>query len=215
MTTDELGKMIDHTLLKAQATSQDIKTLCEQAKEYGFATVCVHPVWVPLAHDRLIGTGVAVGTVVGFPYGTQTTETKAFETRQGISFGAEEIDMVLAIGQLKEKQYDFVRNDIQAVVKAAEGATVKVIIETGLLTQEEKVKACELAVEAGAAFVKTSTGFNVGGATVEDVSLMKKTVGDKAQVKASGGVRSRADALAMISAGATRIGTSSGISIVR
>lgn len=210
-------KMIDHTLLKADATREEIVTLAKEAKKYSFASVCVNPTWVRTAAEILADTpAVKVCTVIGFPLGATTPETKAFETKNAIENGANEIDMVINIAALKDNQDDLVETDIRAVVEAAQGkALVKVIIETCLLTNEEKVKACELSVKAGADFVKTSTGFSTGGATVEDIRLMRKTVGPKIGVKASGGVRSREDALAMVEAGATRIGASSGVSIAR
>jgi deoxyribose-phosphate aldolase len=206
---------IDHTLLKADATKEQIVTLCEEAKEYSFASVCVNPTWVKTAAELLKETpNVKVCTVIGFPLGATTSETKAFETKNAIENGANEVDMVINIGALKDKQDDLVQQDIKAVVDAAKGkALVKVIIETSLLTDEEKKRACELAVKAGTDFVKTSTGFSTGGATVEDIRLMRETVGPDLGVKASGGVRSREDALAMIEAGATRIGASSGVAI--
>lgn len=209
-----LNKYIDHTLLKADATKEKILTLCEQAREYDFASVCVNSCWVKTCKEALKGTDVNVCTVVGFPLGAMSKEGKAFETRQAVEDGADEIDMVINIGALKDRDYDFVTKDIAAVVEAAQGRTVKVIIEACLLTDEEKERACRLAKEANADFVKTSTGFSTGGATLEDVKLMKETVGDKCRVKAAGGVRSRADALAMIAAGAERIGTSRGVQLM-
>ncbi|WP_042455097.1 deoxyribose-phosphate aldolase [Neobacillus dielmonensis] len=215
--TQNIARMIDHTLLKADATKDQITQLVNEAKEYSFASVCVNPTWVKDAAEMLKDTpDVKVCTVIGFPLGASTSETKAFETSNAIDNGADEIDMVLNIGALKGGQYGVVEEDIKAVVDAAKGkALVKVIIETCLLTDEEKVKACELSVKAGADFVKTSTGFSTGGATVEDIRLMRKTVGPDLGVKASGGVRSREDALAMVEAGATRIGASSGIAICK
>jgi deoxyribose-phosphate aldolase len=212
----EIAKMIDHTLLKAEATKEQIEKLCAEAKEYQFASVCVNPTWVSYASELLKGTGVDVCTVIGFPLGATTPETKAFETTNAIENGATEVDMVINIGALKDRNDSLVERDIQAVVNAAKGkALTKVIIETSLLTEEEKVRACELAVSAGTDFVKTSTGFSTGGATVSDIALMRKTVGPTIGVKASGGVRSAEDAKNMIDAGATRIGASSGISIVK
>ena len=207
--------MIDHTLLKADATKAEIIKLVEEAKEHSFASVCVNPTWVKTAAEMLADTkDVKVCTVIGFPLGASTTETKAFETKNAIENGANEIDMVINIAAVKDQDNELVERDIKAVVEAAKGkALVKVIIETSLLTKEEKVRACELAVKAGADFVKTSTGFSTGGATVEDVRLMRETVGPNVGVKASGGVRSREDALAMIEAGANRIGASSGVAI--
>ncbi|WP_445612726.1 deoxyribose-phosphate aldolase [Geobacillus sp. YF-1] len=214
--TENMAKMIDHTLLKPEATKEQIIQLCREAKQYGFASVCVNPAWVKAAARELSGTDVRVCTVIGFPLGATTPETKAFETNNAIENGAGEVDMVINIGALKSGDDELVERDIRAVVEAAAGkALVKVIIETALLTDEEKVRACQLAVKAGADYVKTSTGFSGGGATVEDVALMRRTVGDKAGVKASGGVRDRETAEAMIAAGATRIGTSSGVAIVR
>ncbi|MGN8841382.1 deoxyribose-phosphate aldolase [Niallia sp. Sow4_A1] len=210
-----IAKMIDHTLLKADATKEQIVTLCEEAKQYTFASVCVNPTWVKVASELLDGTEVKVCTVIGFPLGATTSATKAFETEDAIKNGATEVDMVINIGALKDKNYDLVKEDIKAVVDAAKGkALSKVIIETSLLTNEEKEIACKLAVEAGADFVKTSTGFSTGGATVEDIALMRKTVGPSVGVKASGGVRSSEDTAKMIEAGATRIGASSGVAIV-
>ncbi|MBO8177623.1 deoxyribose-phosphate aldolase [Aeribacillus pallidus] len=212
----EIARMIDHTLLKPETTKEQIEKLCNEAKEYNFASVCVNPTWVKYASELLQGTEVKVCTVIGFPLGANTPETKAFETKNAIENGAEEVDMVINIGALKSGNYDLVEEDIRAVVEAAKGkALTKVIIETSLLTEEEKVKACELSVKAGADYVKTSTGFSTGGATVEDVALMRKTVGPDIGVKASGGVRSADDAEKMIEAGATRIGASSGVKIVQ
>lgn len=210
-------RMIDHTLLKADATRNEIVKIVEEAKEYLFASVCVNPTWVRTAAEMLSDTKeVKVCTVIGFPLGASTPETKAFETINAIENGANEIDMVINIAALKDQQDELVEKDIRAVVEAAKGkALVKVIIETCLLTNEEKVRACELSVKAGADFVKTSTGFSTGGATVEDIRLMRQTVGPEIGVKASGGVRSREDALAMVEAGATRIGASSGVSIAK
>ncbi|MDK8639625.1 deoxyribose-phosphate aldolase [Niallia taxi] len=213
--SSQIAKMIDHTLLKAEATKEQVKTLCEEAKEYSFASVCVNPTWVQYASELLAGTEVKVCTVIGFPLGATTSATKAFETANAIENGATEVDMVINIGALKDKNFDLVKEDIKAVVDAAKGkALTKVIIETSLLTDEEKEKACVLAVEAGTDFVKTSTGFSTGGATVEDIALMRKTVGPEIGVKASGGVRSSEDTEKMIEAGATRIGASSGVAIV-
>lgn len=213
--SSQIAKMIDHTLLKADATKEQVKTLCEEAKEYSFASVCVNPTWVQYASKLLAGTEVKVCTVIGFPLGATTSATKAFETANAIENGATEVDMVINIGALKDKNFDLVKEDIKAVVDAAKGkALTKVIIETSLLTDEEKEKACVLAVEAGTDFVKTSTGFSTGGATVEDIALMRKTVGPEIGVKASGGVRSSEDTEKMIEAGATRIGASSGVAIV-
>ncbi|MEC3883158.1 deoxyribose-phosphate aldolase [Halobacillus litoralis] len=210
-----LAKMIDHTQLKPDTLKDKITQICTEAKEQNFASVCVNPHWVSYCAELLEGTDVKVCTVIGFPLGATTKETKAFETKQAIEKGATEVDMVINIGELKSGNHELVQQDIEAVVREAEGkAIVKVIIETSLLTEEEKVTACELAKAAGADFVKTSTGFSGGGATVEDISLMRKTVGPDMGVKASGGVRDYEGAKAMIEAGATRIGASSGIAIV-
>lgn len=215
--TENIAGMIDHTLLKADATKEEITKLAFEAKEYSFASVCVNPTWVKTAAELLAGSPeVKVCTVIGFPLGATTPETKAFETKNAIENGATEVDMVINIGALKDHNDDLVEKDIRAVVEAAKGkALTKVIIETSLLKDEEKVRACELAVKAGADYVKTSTGFSTGGATAADIQLMRKTVGPDLGVKASGGVRSREDALAMIEAGATRIGASAGIAIVK
>ncbi len=215
MATTNIAAMIDHTLLKPEATRQQIESLCQEAKEYKFASVCVNPTWVSTAKELLQGSGVMVCTVIGFPLGATTPETKAFETKNAIENGAEEVDMVINIGALKDHNDELVEKDIRAVVEAAKGkAHTKVIIETSLLTKEEKIRACELSVKAGADFVKTSTGFSTGGATAEDIALMRKTVGPELGVKASGGVRSTEDVHKMIEAGATRIGASSSIAIV-
>ncbi|UTR09348.1 deoxyribose-phosphate aldolase [Evansella sp. LMS18] len=213
----ELAKMIDHTLLKPDVTKEQIVKLSEEAKEHEFASVCVNPAWVKTAYEVLKDKPeVKVCTVIGFPLGASTPEVKAFETENAIANGAGEVDMVINVGALKDQDDEAVLNDIQAVVKAAEGkALTKVIIETSLLTEEEKVRACELAVKAGADYVKTSTGFSGGGATIEDIALMRKTVGPEIGVKASGGVRDKEAAEAMVKAGATRIGASAGISIIQ
>ncbi|MEK4230049.1 deoxyribose-phosphate aldolase [Solibacillus sp. FSL H8-0538] len=212
--TQHYNAMIDHTLLKADATREQIATICEEAKKYVFASVCVNPTWVKYSAELLGGTEVKVCTVIGFPLGASTSAVKAFETKDAIANGAGEIDMVINIGALKNGEFDLVQEDIKAVVDAANGTLVKVIIETCLLTEEEKVKACELSVEAGADFVKTSTGFSTGGATAEDIALMRQTVGPDLGVKASGGVRSLEDMQKMIANGATRIGASSGVAIM-
>ena len=210
-----INQMIDHTNLKPDTTEESIRQLIKEAKEYHFASVCVNPTWVSLAAKELKGTDVKVCTVIGFPLGANTQETKAFETKHAIAKGAQEVDMVINISKLKDADYDYVKSDIAGVVEAAKGkALVKVIIETCLLTNEEKERACRLAAEAGADFVKTSTGFSTAGATVEDIALMYKTVGNTMGVKASGGVRTKEDAEAMIEAGANRLGASSGIDIV-
>ncbi|WP_307543115.1 deoxyribose-phosphate aldolase [Paenibacillus sp. W4I10] len=208
--------MIDHTLLRADATQSEMAKLTEEAKQYQFASVCVNPGWVAYAAEQLHGSGVDICTVIGFPLGASTSETKAFETKDAIAKGATEVDMVINISALKDGKDDFVEQDIRAVVEAAAGkALVKVIIETCLLTDEEKVRACQAAVRAGADFVKTSTGFSTGGATPEDIALMRRTVGPDVGVKASGGVRSLEDMQKMIEAGATRIGASSGVKIMQ
>ncbi|MCP1306508.1 deoxyribose-phosphate aldolase [Paenibacillus tyrfis] len=217
MTMNEIARLIDHTLLKADASREAVIRLAEEAKQYRFASVCVNPVQVKTAFEVLKDTpDVKVCTVIGFPLGATMPEVKAFEVREAIAAGATEVDMVINIGALKDKQDDLVEQDIRAVVEAAKGkALTKVIIETCLLTDEEKERACRLAVKAGADFVKTSTGFSTGGATAADIALMRKTVGPDIGVKASGGVRSLEDVKAMIEAGATRIGSSSGVSIVK
>ncbi|MER2106442.1 MAG: deoxyribose-phosphate aldolase [Solibacillus sp.] len=212
--TQNYAAMIDHTLLKPEATRDQIEKICAEAKQYVFASVCVNPTWVKQASQLLAGTEVKVCTVIGFPLGANTSTVKAFETKDAIANGAGEIDMVINIGALKAGEFDIVRDDIKAVVDAANGTLVKVIIEACLLTDEEKVKACELSVEAGADFVKTSTGFSTGGATAADIALMRKTVGPDLGVKASGGVRSLEDMKLMIENGATRIGASSGVAIM-
>lgn len=209
-----LNKYIDHTILKASATRAQVEKLCDEAAEHEFASVCVNSCWVPLCAERLAGTGVNVCTVIGFPLGAMSTAGKAAEAAAAVADGADELDMVINVGWLVAGEDDLVRDDIAAVVAAAKGRCVKVIIETCLLTDEQKVRACELSAEAGATFVKTSTGFSTGGATVHDVELMAKTVAGRCKVKASGGIHNAAEAQAMIDAGADRIGTSSGIAIV-
>ncbi len=209
------SKYIDHTILKQDAIKEEILKLCQEAIENDFASVCVNPTWVSLASETLKNTGVDVCTVIGFPLGANSSKVKAFETQTAIRDGATEIDMVINVGELKDGNYDKVYEDIKAVVTACNGTLLKVIIETCLLTDEEKVKACELSVKAGANFVKTSTGFSTGGATKEDIALMRKTVGDSVGVKASGGVRTPEDFDAMIKNGATRIGTSAGIKLLQ
>jgi deoxyribose-phosphate aldolase len=214
MRKEELARMIDHTILKPEATQEQVKSVCEEALKYNFASVCVNPGQVPFVADMLKGSEVKVCTVIGFPLGANTSSVKAFETSETIKQGAQEVDMVINIGRLKDKDYDYVREDIKAVVEAAKGkALTKVILETCLLTDEEKVIACKLSKEAGADFVKTSTGFSKGGATYEDIKLMRETVGPELGVKASGGVRNYEDAARMIEAGATRIGASASIAI--
>lgn len=216
----DMAKMIDHTFLKPTGKVEDIKKLCEEALEYEFATVCVHPIFVPYANKLLKDSSVKVTTVIGFPLGANTTETKAFETRNAIKNGAQEIDMVMNLSAFKSKAFDLVKSDIKSVVDSTNSAgitsdiIVKVIIETCYLEEDEIVKACEIARDAGADFVKTSTGFGSGNATVEAVSVMRKTVGRDVGVKASGGIKNFKDALAMLDAGANRIGASSGVEIV-
>ncbi len=210
-----LAKTIDHTLLKADATRNDILKLCAEAREFGFFSVCVNSSWVPVAVKALEGSGVKVAAVTGFPLGAMDSAAKAFETRRAVEAGAGEIDTVLAVGHLKSGEPDYVLEDLAGVVRAAGSAGVKVIFETCLLSQEEKLAACRMACEAGAAFVKTSTGFSTGGATLEDVRLMAAAVGDRCLVKASGGIRDAAAARAMLEAGASRLGTSNGIAIVQ
>ncbi|MFZ7103464.1 MAG: deoxyribose-phosphate aldolase [Peptococcaceae bacterium] len=214
----EIAKYIDHTALKPQTSEQEIIELCREAKQYGFAAVCVNPWYVNLAAKLLIGTQVKIAAVVGFPLGATTSGVKVFEAGQAFQDGAHEVDMVMNIGALKSGKDAIVQEDIRAVVKAAKNEVpkklVKVIIETNLLSRQEKMTACRLAVEAGADFVKTSTGFSGGGATVEDVKLMREVAGSKALVKASGGIKDLKTALSMIEAGACRIGTSSGLAIM-
>ena len=210
-----LNQYIDHTLLKPEASKDQVVKLIEEAKEYNFASVCINPTWVKLAAEMLATSNVKVCTVIGFPLGATTPEVKAFETTNAIKNGADEVDMVINIGALKSGDLDLVERDIRAVVEASCDKLVKVIIETCLLTDDEKVSACQLAQRAGADFVKTSTGFSTGGAAVADIALMRKTVGPDMGVKASGGARSFEDAQAFIDAGATRIGTSSGVVIMK
>lgn len=211
----DFAKMIDHTLLKTDAKKADLERLCQEAMQHEFASVCVSPLWVSYAAEKLQKSKVKVCTVIGFPQGTATSQVKAFETLKAIEAGAQEVDMVIAVGLLKDGDDNLVEADIKAVVDAAKGkALVKVIIETCLLTDEEKIRACKLAKSAGADFVKTSTGFSTGGATVHDVKLMREAVGEKMGVKASGGVGNAAEAAAMVEAGATRLGTSHGLEIV-
>ena len=211
-----ISSIIDHTLLKPDATEDDVKRICEEALTYDFASVCVNPCWVKLASQLLTGSNVKTCTVIGFPLGANTTEVKTFEAKNAINNGAEELDMVINIGALKSKKYDEVKQDIERIVEvAAPSVTVKVILETSLLTDEEKKKAAIIAMEAGADFVKTSTGFGPGGATVYDVKLLKGVVGNRIGIKAAGGIRTYEKALQMISAGAIRIGTSSGVQIIK
>ncbi|EIF39168.1 deoxyribose-phosphate aldolase [Streptococcus sp. SK643] len=211
----KLNKYIDHTLLKQDATEEQIDCLLSEAKAYDFASVCVNPTWVEHAKKGLEGTDVKVCTVVGFPLGATTSAVKAFETKEAIQNGADEIDMVINVGALKSGNLTLVESDIRAVVEASCDKLVKVIIEACLLTDQEKVVACQLSQKAGADFVKTSTGFSTGGATIADVTLMRETVGTEMGVKAAGGARSYADALAFVEAGATRIGTSAGVTILK
>ena len=212
----QLAKMIDHTLLKPYATQEDIVRLCDEAKKYDFAAVCIHPTYVNLASELLRGSGVKVDTVIGFPLGANTLRAKAYEAEVAIAEGAEELDMVINIGALKSGDFHLVRKDIVAIVKAAKkgNATLKVIIEACYLTDEEKVKVCQIILKSGCDFVKTSTGFGDYGAKVEDVKLLRKIVGNQMGVKAAGGIRTYADALKMINAGASRLGASSGIRIL-
>lgn len=210
-----IAQYIDHTILNADATDADVQRICLEAKEYNFKTVCIQPFWVSYAKDLFHDSDVGITTVIGFPLGANTTEIKVAEAELAVEQGASDVDMVINIGALKSEDYSTVAQDIKSVVDAVAGrAIVKVIIETSLLTKTEKIRASELAKQAGADFVKTSTGFSTGGATLEDIRLMRATVGPEMGVKASGGVRSYEDALAMIDAGATRIGASSGIAIV-
>jgi deoxyribose-phosphate aldolase len=210
-----VASMIDHTLLKPNAQPEDVEKLCAEAKRHRFASVCVNPTHVPLCRSLLAGTGVKVCTVIGFPLGATSTQAKAFETQQALADGAEEIDMVINVGLLKAGEYPAVLRDIEAVVAAAQGRTVKVILETCELTDDEKVAGCVLAKAAGANFVKTSTGFAKGGATPEDIALMRRVVGPRMGVKASGGIRDCATAQEMIARGATRIGASASVTIVQ
>ncbi|AOG60555.1 deoxyribose-phosphate aldolase [Spiroplasma helicoides] len=211
----ELNKYIDHTLLKADANKEDIINLCKEAMEYNFATVCVNPTHVKLAAEILKGSDVGITSVVGFPLGASTTDSKVFETKNAIENGATEIDMVINVGAIKDKNWDLVLFDMQQVKKVAKNSIVKVILENCLLKKDEIIKACELAVEAKLDFVKTSTGFSTNGAIFEDVKLMKETIKDKALVKAAGGIRSYEDAIRMIESGASRLGTSGGIAIIK
>ena len=212
----DLAGLIDHTLLKPQATEEQIRQLCAEAREFEFATVCINPTWVPLCAQLLAGSPVKVCTVIGFPLGATLSQVKAFESERSAACGAQELDMVINIGALKSRQYAVVEDDIAAVVNVAHPlhASVKVIIEAAYLTDEEKVEACALAKAAGADYVKTSTGFGPSGATVEDVALMRRVVGPEMGVKAAGGVRTAEDFKAMVAAGATRIGASAGVKII-
>ncbi len=209
-----LNKYIDHTLLKPEATKEQIKKLCQEAKEYNFKSVCVNPSQVAYAKELLIGSDVLVCTVIGFPLGANTSSVKAFETEDAIKNGADEIDMVVNIGAIKDQNFDLVKEDIKAVVNSSKDKVVKVIIETCLLTDQEKRKLCQIVIEAGADFIKTSTGFSTSGATKEDISLFKEEVLNKIGIKASGGVRNIEDANIMIKCGATRLGTSCGVQII-
>ena len=209
------NRMIDHTLLAPDATESQIKKICDEAKEHHFASVCVNPSWVSFCAKELKGTDSKVCTVIGFPLGATSTKSKEEELKQAIADGAEELDMVINIGKLKDHQDEYVENEIHALKQLCGNLVLKVIIETCLLTDEEKVRVCLLAKKAGADFVKTSTGFSKGGATKEDVTLMRKTVGPEMGVKASGGVRTREDMANMIKAGATRIGTSHGCELIK
>lgn len=209
------NKMIDHTVLKADTPLETVKRICDEAMEYGFASVCINPCHVAYCADYLKDSDVNVCTVIGFPLGANTSAVKAFETKDAIANGADEIDMVMNIGALKDKNYDLVRDDVKAVVEAANGTLVKVILETCLLTEDEIKKACELCVEAKADYVKTSTGFSTRGATIEDVRIMKEAVHGKAKVKAASGVRTPEDMVKIVAAGADRIGTSAGCSLVK
>ncbi len=217
ITPEELARYIDHTLLKPEATAEQVKKVCREALQYHFASVCVHPSYVELVAKELSGSDVKACSVAGFPFGATLPEVKAFEAKKAIELGAQEIDMVINIGALKSGNEELVRKDIEAVVEATHGngAILKVIIETALLTDDEKVKACLIAKKAGADYVKTSTGFGPGGATIEDVKLMRATVGPSMGVKAAGGIRSLDKAMAMIEAGANRIGASAGVKIVQ
>ena len=210
-----LNKYIDHTVIKADTPKAKVQQIIDEAIQYDFMSVCINPTWVSFAAEKLAATDVKVCTVIGFPLGANTSTVKAFEAAEAIKNGADEVDMVINIGAAKDGDWDLVESDIQAVVDASKDVTTKVIIETSLLTDEEKVKACQAAVRAGADFVKTSTGFSTAGATVADIALMRQTVGPDLGVKASGGVRSIADAQAMIEAGATRLGTSNGVDIMK
>ncbi|BDF78302.1 deoxyribose-phosphate aldolase [Pyramidobacter piscolens W5455] len=212
---NELASYIDHTLLKPEATESQIRALCAEARQWRFASVCVNPRWAATAAEELRGSRVKVCTVIGFPLGASVSAVKEFEARRAVADGADELDMVVSVGDLKAGRDEYVRSDIAAVVRGAQGRTVKVIIEACLLTDEEKARACRLAAAAGADFVKTSTGFSKGGATVHDVALMRAVVGPDVGVKAAGGIHTRAEAEEMIAAGATRIGASAGAAICR
>ncbi|MDI6707733.1 MAG: deoxyribose-phosphate aldolase [Candidatus Thermoplasmatota archaeon] len=214
LTKKQLARMIEHTNLKPFATSEDIKKLCSEAKKYDFATVCVNPYWVSLASELLLGTDIKVCTVVGFPLGANTLEVKLFEAKDACRNGSQEIDVVMNIGALKDKNYELVKREIFKIAEEVGKVPVKVIIECCYLSEEEKIKACELAKEAGARFVKTSTGFGVSGANVEDVALIRRVVGENFGIKAAGGIKTADQALKLIEAGATRIGASASVEII-
>lgn len=211
----QYNKYIDHTILKADALNTDIIRLCNEAKQYNFMSVCINPSYISLAKKELKHTDIKVCTVIGFPLGQMTTNTKVSETIDALKLGADEIDMVINIAQLKMGNLDYVTNEIKAIKEVCKDKILKVIIETCLLTDNEKINACECIMKAGADFVKTSTGFSTGGATVHDIELFKKTVGDKCLIKASGGVKTKEDLIAMINAGANRIGTSKGVELMK
>lgn len=210
----EINKYIDHTILKRDAIASDIDKIIEEAIKYQFKTICIHPTWLEYAKEKLQGTGVGITIVFGFPYGTQTTESKVLEAQDAMSKGADELDMVINVGRVHMQDTEFLTKELETIRKATEGKVIKLILETGLLTKDEIRYASELGVAAGWDFIKTSTGIQTTGATVEDVKIMKSIAEDKAQVKASGGVRSYEDAVAMVEAGATRIGTSNGVDIM-
>ncbi len=210
----EINKYIDHTILKRDAVASEVDKIIEEAIKYEFKTICIHPTWLEYAKEKLNGTNVEITIVFGFPYGTQTTESKIFEAQDAISKGADELDMVINVGRVHMQDTEFLKRELEAVRKATEGKVIKLILETGLLSKEEIKYASELGVEAGWDFIKTSTGIQTTGATVEDVEIMKSIAGEKSEVKASGGVRSYEDAIAMVKAGATRIGTSNGVDIM-
>lgn len=209
-----MNQYIDHTLLRANATEREIIALCHEAKEHHFATVCINPSWITVAKKELMESGVKICTVIGFPLGSNTVESKVFETTNAISLGAQEIDMVIHIGQAKMGNFEYIQNEIVQIVKAAGSIPVKVIMESCLLSDEEIIAVCKVAITAKAAFVKSSTGFSTGGATEAAIKLMKQIVGDKLEVKASGGIRNREDLAIMLAAGATRIGTSAGVALM-
>ncbi len=211
---EKIASMIDHTILKSNATKEEIENLCQEAKKYTFASVCVNPCYVQLVADKLKDTKVKVCTVIGFPLGANTTAVKEYEAKKAVEEGAHEVDMVINVGALKDCDYEYIENDIRTVVQSSYPAVTKVIIETCYLTDEEKEIACRLSKKAGAHFVKTSTGFGTGGATTHDIALMRRTVGDGMQIKASGGIRTSSDALSMIEAGADRLGTSNSVKII-